>query len=844
MIPMTELKENQMRPTSRILVLVLATILPMAIPSARAACPLVANVHLKQADGSICGSIRDSQGASLTPATGTGPGLACGTVYYGSGSETFSPLRQPEDFDHQLIVGTLQDPANLYDHCIDPTHIPVLSVSFGASPTPFGPPIPLPVPGSCVMNRLYGICLYAPQGCVQSDCRCVRDSDCLSGPCLRLTTGTLDAMAGGLDLDVETVAQIYLTACPQCVNSACNAGANSGQPCTTSNAAMVTNDCPPLEPPLISVPVSMILRTASAGATQQTQAFCGGGPGAFGAPTAVTISEQGAPAVNLADTQPHGATLASVFCIPATSSGFDSAIGLPGPGAAAWRADLSISGSCGDHIVNPGEACDQGAANGTAGSCCDATCHLKTGNPICHVGTGSACDPTETCNGTSPTCPTSDGLACNNGVACDGQDTCLYGQCMAGTPPPGACNDGNSCTQDTCVPGSGCQNVPANGTACGDGNACHDLSTCSAGTCPPGTAIAGCDPAKSVTGVVGPTGSATTLTSPDMPPTVTVTIPAGALPPATPVVAALATAGNFSIGSGTRVASLLKLESPVQPSLPVKIKLGWQEVSLTQANSQVVTTTTPYPRENQLQIFHNSAPIVSDPTTCKTTSATYPACAQCFANPTLALDQQTYTKASCATACGGLECCCDPTNNFWEFQTASFSEFAVGSSACGAADKVRLAVANIGLAGQGKLGLSGQFTLPAGVTLDPVTTGVEVILGDVPVPAVDVTIPGGAYNTSTGVGWLVSRRGDRWTYLDRTAAPPGGIYKVQLHALVSPPGLVRFAVWGRGGTYAATTAVSPGVVLPGGSAGCYAAVFPGPAPAPICRLRSTTLRCR
>jgi hypothetical protein len=47
---------------------------------------------------------------------------------------------------------------------------------------------------------------------------------------------------------------------------------------------------------------------------------------------------------------------------------------------------------CGDGIVDAdaGEACDQGAANGTATSCCTATCTLRAGD-VCRGAVG-VCD--------------------------------------------------------------------------------------------------------------------------------------------------------------------------------------------------------------------------------------------------------------------------------------------------------------------------------------------------------------------------------------------------------------------------------------------------------------------
>jgi len=66
-------------------------------------------------------------------------------------------------------------------------------------------------------------------------------------------------------------------------------------------------------------------------------------PGAFGAGTAKTITETGAPAGDLSDRAGHAATLASVFCIPPTFVVLqDNPLDLPGPGAVTYPgADIT-----------------------------------------------------------------------------------------------------------------------------------------------------------------------------------------------------------------------------------------------------------------------------------------------------------------------------------------------------------------------------------------------------------------------------------------------------------------------------------------------------------------------
>ncbi len=63
---------------------------------------------------------------------------------------------------------------------------------------------------------------------------------------------------------------------------------------------------------------------------------------------------------------------------------------------------------CGDGILQSGapfsEQCDLGAANGTAGSCCTASCSFASSATVCRAAAGP-CDAAESCTGSSATCP-------------------------------------------------------------------------------------------------------------------------------------------------------------------------------------------------------------------------------------------------------------------------------------------------------------------------------------------------------------------------------------------------------------------------------------------------------
>jgi cysteine-rich repeat protein len=72
---------------------------------------------------------------------------------------------------------------------------------------------------------------------------------------------------------------------------------------------------------------------------------------------------------------------------------------------------------CGNGIVESGEQCDDGAANGTASSCCTATCTFQALGTPC---TGGTCDGVDTClpGATTTTTSISTGTTSTTLVAC------------------------------------------------------------------------------------------------------------------------------------------------------------------------------------------------------------------------------------------------------------------------------------------------------------------------------------------------------------------------------------------------------------------------------------------
>lgn len=103
------------------------------------------------------------------------------------------------------------------------------------------------------------------------------------------------------------------------------------------------------------------------------------------------------------------------------------------PDAGATDGPTTTDGGdqCGDGQPDDGEDCDEGAANGTASSCCTSACAFVPAPTVCRPSV-AGCDPQEMCSGTSGACPDDfvlpDGDSCSEGEA----DTCCGGECLIG----------------------------------------------------------------------------------------------------------------------------------------------------------------------------------------------------------------------------------------------------------------------------------------------------------------------------------------------------------------------------------------------------------------------------
>ncbi len=237
----------------------------------------------------------------------------------------------------------------------------------------------------------------------------------------------------------------------------------------------------------------------------------GGAPPSFGGMTCATLGHPGggvlacAPGCAAIVTRPHCAGNVVQTC----TTDVECAGAGPCVGGCV---------ECGNGFVDPGEECDDGAANGSAPNHCRFDCRAPSCgdgivdpshcagsvDAVCATtadcGASGACVPGESCDRGAAVClgGVNDGRVCCRATDCPGGE-CSGGDCTRNRDDvPGCCrcdctlvsvgcpdcDDGNPCTSDGCDPTTGCTHVPvADGTVCGDQNVCDGAETCRAGTC-------------------------------------------------------------------------------------------------------------------------------------------------------------------------------------------------------------------------------------------------------------------------------------------------------------------------------------------------------------------------
>jgi len=144
------------------------------------------------------------------------------------------------------------------------------------------------------------------------------------------------------------------------------------------------------------------------------------------------------------------------------------------------------AGVCGDGTPDPGEECDDGAANGTLASCCAAVTCLFNADTVACTSDSNGCTD-DFCSGVSNVCVyTNNTDACDDSLYCNGTDTCSGGSCSAHTGDPCPGPDADTDCSETCDEGADtCTANDTDGSVCGDQTAttCNAANTCLSGTC-------------------------------------------------------------------------------------------------------------------------------------------------------------------------------------------------------------------------------------------------------------------------------------------------------------------------------------------------------------------------
>lgn len=128
------------------------------------------------------------------------------------------------------------------------------------------------------------------------------------------------------------------------------------------------------------------------------------------------------------------------------------------------------------------------------------------------------------------------------------------------------------------------------------------------------------------------------------------------------------------------------------------------------------------------------------------------------------------------------------------------------------------------VAGNDKLLIKAAFALPPSRSfseITPIADGARVVLTSQDDSVLlDATIPGGAYDPLTRVGWRLSGNGKSWKFIDKSASPVGGIIQVKISDKNSSknPRVVKIKVKGKDSDYPVVAGDEPiqAVVVLGG----------------------------
>lgn len=174
------------------------------------------------------------------------------------------------------------------------------------------------------------------------------------------------------------------------------------------------------------------------------------------------------------------------------------------------RSGVCVGTECGNGIVEEGEDCDFGVANG-AGSGCEIDCSFSCASSA-ECDDGEVCNGIESCEevlvGSAVGKKCQEGTKLDDGVSCsDDGLLCKDGSCAAPDCGNGVLDSGEDCDLgDSNGPGVGCEKNckfscdPNLANACDDGNVCTGTKTCAPHTvsgetvykCSQGSPVANC----------------------------------------------------------------------------------------------------------------------------------------------------------------------------------------------------------------------------------------------------------------------------------------------------------------------------------------------------------------
>jgi hypothetical protein len=440
---------------------------------------------------------------------------------------------------------------------------------------------------------------------------------------------------------------------------------------------------------------------------------------------------------------------------------------------------------CGDGVGEVHERCDAGAANGTSGACCTASCTYVAAGTECRASMG-VCDVAESCSGASGVCPANGfvpaGTACRTGSgdACDPTETCTGS--TADCPVDVVLDAGAVCragSGDLCDPDEACTGVA--------GEACPDDTIVAAGvTCRAATDL--CDAAEACTGVAQATCP-----------------PDGLLAAGTECRAASGACDLAEICDGVGVAC--PADAVRAAGFECRAAAGVCDVA------ETCDGTSPGCPGDEL---------VPAGTECRAAASECDVAESCTGS---SVDCPTDAFAPEGTSCTdeGDLCTLDACDGSGTCTHEALPD-SDGDTVCDAQDactnvaggrnfllkpKPKLVVAKINsdpTPGNDKLVLNGNFVLPPGTTfadLDPSARGARlVVTSDAGTVRLDQVLPAGAFPGGKSRGWKANAKGTQWQYVDRTATPLAGITGVKiLDKSKAAPGHVRVIVTGKSATY-------------------------------------------